>query len=148
MPTILIAGPQASEILVMPFSPERYDRLMHQIRCALVSTQITDWERGFLRDMKQKLERFGPGTRLTNKQYRRLMQVTRDAHFGRPRSKGFGTQAAGTAKGTSRSGSARVKRRGWLARLVGPALLVLVAGPFLLLHAVERFPEHVGPVVS
>jgi micrococcal nuclease len=59
----------------MPFSQEQVDRLRGGISRALASDQPSDWEQRFLRDMRARLDRYGPKTRLSDKQYQKLMQL-------------------------------------------------------------------------
>tara|TARA_R110002049_G_scaffold137350_2_gene297352 strand:- start:33319 stop:33972 length:654 start_codon:yes stop_codon:yes gene_type:complete len=119
----------------MPFSKQRFEQLQQEIRQALVSTNINDWERAFLRDMKTKLDRFGLWTRLTDKQYRRIMKLTNGGIGG---SEAFGE--------TSRTRWRRRGVRSWTPS-IGSILISLGLIAFVGYKAVERFPEYLGPMV-
>jgi micrococcal nuclease len=41
----------------------------------MASDRPSDWEQMFLRDMRARLDRYGPKTRLSDKQYQKLMQL-------------------------------------------------------------------------
>ena len=58
----------------MPFSQEELVEVKAGVDRALASGVLNDWERQFLRDMLERLNRYGRKTTLSDKQYRRLMQ--------------------------------------------------------------------------
>ena len=58
----------------MPFSQEKLVEVKAGVDRALASGVLNDWERQFLRDMLERLNRYGRKTTLSDKQYRRLMQ--------------------------------------------------------------------------
>ena len=60
----------------MPFSREQLDRVQAGVRRALASGRLNDWERRFLTDMQARLARDGTRTTLSDKQYRKLMQLS------------------------------------------------------------------------
>jgi hypothetical protein len=80
--------------------------------------------------------RYGRNTRLSDKQYRRLMQPT-----GAVSSR----QRAGT--GSNHPSPRRSRRRDWRSTF-GAGTLGLVFAGFIAYNAVERFPEYLGPVAA
>jgi len=60
----------------MPFSQEKLDEIRTGVAEALASEGLTDWERGFLTDMRARLDRHGRATTLSTKQYRLLMRLS------------------------------------------------------------------------
>ena len=120
----------------MPFSQQNLEEVQRGIRLALASTTLNEWERNFLRDMQAKLDRFGRNTRLSKKQYRRLMRLVDGV-----RDK---TQSHAPS---SRRMPPMLKTRDWHPT-IGGALVVIVLFGFLAYKAVERFPEYLGPVVT
>lgn len=130
--------------LNMPFSPQKHADLLASIDAALSSGSFNDWERNFLGDMRQKLERYGPRTRLTDKQYSRLMHMVEQQ------------LAAGPDIGPMNGGRVRKfrprKRIHTMAPRIGPTLgtvlIVLVIGAFAVFHLAERFPERFSLLVS
>lgn len=126
----------------MPFSKEQFDDLQRAIRLALVSTTLTDWERTFLRDMKAKLDRYGPRTSLSGKQYRQLMKLTRKHAAPKQTDK----RRSNTQFSRARSHS---RRRGAVWRpALGMALAAIALGLVFAYKGAERFPEYLGPVVA
>ena len=49
-------------------SEDRIERLREIIEDAQSCRKITDWERGFLEDLEERLDRFGTRTRLSDAQ--------------------------------------------------------------------------------
>ena len=120
----------------MPFSQQKLDEVQRGVRYALASTSLNEGERDFLCDMQAKLSRFGRTTRLSHKQYRRLMQLA----------------APHRSKTTVRS---QRRRRASLPRnkqkwrtSIGSAAIILVLLGFVAYKAAERFPEFLGPVAT
>lgn len=124
----------------MPFTKEQFDDLHRSVRLALVSTELNDWERDFLRDMKAKLDRYGPRTSLSDKQYRQLMRLTRK--YAEPK-----LQDVRRTQANSSLSARRTRRRGWRPSL-GLALAAIVLGLVLVYKGAERFPEYLGPVIA
>lgn len=120
----------------MPFSKQKLEEVQRGIRLALASTTLNEWERNFLRDMQAKLDNFGRSTRLSNKQYRRLMQMV----------DGAGNKAQSHLPPGRRVPSRRNNRK-WLPN-IRSALVIIVLIGFVAYKAVERFPEYLGPVVT
>ncbi len=60
----------------MPFSRERLEEVRSGIDRALTSGVLNDWERTFLADMRDRLERYGTRTALSDKQYKLLMKLS------------------------------------------------------------------------
>ena len=129
----------------MPFSPEIFDELQRAIRLALASTKLNAWERNFLRDTLAQLERFGPGTVLSKKQYRQLMRLThaKSGHSSQVdrRNLEHGTIGRPLAYPRRNFGGAGWKPIAGLA-LVALALLIIT-----VYKGAERFPEFLSPVV-
>ncbi len=120
----------------MPFSQQKLEDLQRGIRLALASATLNEWERNFLRDMQAKLDRFGRNTRLSDKQYRRLMR--------------FVEGAGNRTRPNTASGRHELSRRSkpkWRPR-IGTVFVVIVLLGFTAYKAVERFPEYLGPVVT
>lgn len=119
----------------MPFSPRKLDQVQRAIRRALVSSSLTEWERNFLRNMQAKLSRFGCKTQLSDKQYRRLMQLVapyeRDIDSGK--------QSSGNPSPTR-------DQFNWLKYIGTFATCVALIG-FATYKGAERFPEYLGPLV-
>lgn len=126
----------------MPFSKEEFDDLQRAIRHALATTALNDWERIFLRDMRAKLDRNGPRTSLSDKQYRQLMKLTRK--YAAP--KQSKTLRSSTGSKRTRSHGRRSISR-WRASL-GPIFIAILLGGVLIYKGAERFPEYFGPVVA
>lgn len=66
----------------MLFSQEQFEQLRAGIERTLASGQPTDWEETFLRDMRARIERYGLNTRLSDKQYQRLMYLLGQQRVG------------------------------------------------------------------
>lgn len=126
----------------MPFSQEKVDDIQRAIRLALVSTALNDWERNFLRDMQAKLERDGPRTSLSDKQYRQLLKLTRK--YADPKQQDAYRSRAPSSRGFAQR---RNRRRGWqpTTRL---AVAAIGLGVVVVWKGAERFPEYFGPVVT
>lgn len=134
----------------MPFSQKKYDQVFRGIEIALNSDAVNDWERKFLQDMRSKFSRFGRQTRLSNKQYQRLMQLA-----------GSGTNPTTVVpiEGDSQNYDyhpqrrsrpkhrARRRRTGWVSFLRQSLVAILLIG-FLAFQAAERFPEYSGPILQ
>lgn len=127
----------------MPFSQDRFDELFADIRLALTSTQISDWERSFLRDMQTRLLRYGRHTRFTDKQYTTMMRLisngARSAFVGHGRS---------NEKSRTRYGPKTTVRRSDWTTLLRIAVFGTVVAGFIVFMGAERFPENLGPIVS
>jgi len=127
---------------LMPFSRNQFDDLQRAIRLMLVSTSLNDWERNFLRDMQAKLNRYGPRTSFSAKQYRLLMKLTRK-HAAPKQTDGHRSNSQ-----FSRTGSqSRRQRYRWRPSL-GLALAAVALGFVLVYKGAERFPEYFGPIVA
>lgn len=63
------------DLFPMPFSQEKLDRVRAGIERSLASGRLNDWERQFLMDMRSRLQMHGRKTTLSEKQYRKLMQL-------------------------------------------------------------------------
>jgi hypothetical protein len=128
-------------ITTMPFSQEKFDEIQRAIRLALVSTSLNDWERNFIRDMQAKLDRYGPRTCLSDKQYRQLMKLTRK--YAEPKQ-----EDVCRSRATSRRGlvQRRNRRRGWKPS-IGLVLAVIALGFVVVYKGAERFPEYLGSAV-
>lgn len=125
----------------MPFSKERVDDLQRAVGLALVSTTLNNWERNFLRDMQSKLDRYGPKTTLSDKQYRQLMKLTRK--YAAPKQQDFRQPSSGRNRRlTVRKG----RRRNWRPTL-GLALVAIALSFVVVYKGAERFPEYLGPAV-
>ena len=142
----------------MPFSREKFEDIQRAIRLALASTGLNDWERTFLRDVQAKLDRFGPRTSLSDKQYRQLMKLTRkyagytqhEAQPLRASRKRRVENRSDRRREWSPSGSSASRRkqsRGWQPS-IGPTLAAIAVGLVLIYKGAERFPEYLGPVVA
>lgn len=59
----------------MPFSQDNTDRIKVSLRTALASSTLSDWQRGFLSDIQTRFEQYGTKTKLSDKQYAKLMQI-------------------------------------------------------------------------
>lgn len=59
----------------MPFSKEQISRIEAGIDRALSYGSRNEWERQFLMNIRSKFQRYGSATRLSDKQYRKLMQL-------------------------------------------------------------------------
>ncbi len=121
----------------MPFSPQKHAELLAKIDAALLSSGFNDWERNFLGDMRQKLERYGPRTRLTDKQYSRLVQMVEHQLDSDP-------DIGPTNGGRVRKFRPRKRTRSKAPRIgptLGTVLLVLIIGAVAIFHLAERFPE-------
>lgn len=59
----------------MPFSRDTTDRIQAALREVLASASLNDWQRAFLADMQARFDKYGPRTRLSDKQYAKLRQV-------------------------------------------------------------------------
>jgi hypothetical protein len=126
----------------MPFSQEKFDDLQREIRLTLVSTLLNDWERNFLRDMQTKLDRHGPRTSLSNKQYRQLIKLTRK--YAKPKQQGAPLSRTPKYHGFMKH---RSRRRVWRPSF-GLAIPALAFGFVVLFKGAERFPEYFGPIVA
>lgn len=128
----------------MPFSQEKYEEIQRGIRHALVSTSLNDWERKFLRDMKTKLDRHGPKTTLSDKQYRQLMKLA--SGYAEPKQRNPWQQRPGqNLRVLKRRGRKRLSRTSSILALA----LAAIALGFVLVHkGAERFPEYLGPMVT
>ncbi|MCV6825674.1 MULTISPECIES: thermonuclease family protein [Halocynthiibacter] len=120
----------------MPFSQQKLEEVQKGIRLALASTTLNEWERNFLRDMQAKLDRFGRSTRLSGKQYRRLIQLV----------DGGGNIALSRSQ-PGRRMRPKYSTRDWRPT-TGGALVVAACLGFVAFKAAERFPEYLGHVVS
>ena len=71
----------------MPFSQEDTDRIRADLKSALASSKLTQWQRTFIGDMQVRFDKYGPRTRLSDKQYAKLKQVLApfEAETPRPR---------------------------------------------------------------
>lgn len=126
----------------MPFSQEKFDDIQRAIRLALVSTRLNDWERNFLRDMQAKLDRDGPRTSLSDKQYRQLMKLTRK--YAEPKRQELLRPRAPSSRAIA---GRRRRRRGWQPT-IGLALAALALCAVVVWKGAERFPEYLGPLVA
>lgn len=126
----------------MLFSQEQFDDLQRAIRLALVSTTLNNWERTFLRDMQAKLDRYGPKTSLSGKQYSQLMKLIRK-HTAPKQvdSRNFNTKFSYPSLYRRRRG------HGWRSS-VGIALAAISLGFVLVYKSAERFPEYLGPLAA
>lgn len=102
----------------------------------MASTSLKEWERDFLRNMQAKLSRFGCNTRLSRKQYRRLMQLAAPDE-----------SMARTETPWGRRSLSRRHKRKW-RRSIGHAAIILFLIGFVAYKAAERFPEYLGPVAT
>lgn len=120
----------------MPLSHEKLSDLCRGIQHALISTSLNEYDRKFLRDMQAKLNRFGPQTRLSQKQYQRLMRLT----------------GAGRLQALARRRDPRRRRRTFVTpdwrQITGGLVFATFAAGVLAFKATERFPEYVRPAVS
>jgi endonuclease YncB( thermonuclease family) len=126
----------------MPLSQEKFYELQRAIRLTLVSTLLNDWERNFLRDMQTRLDRYGPRTSLSNKQYRRLMKLTRK--YEEPKQQDVPRSSTPKNHGLAQR---RSRKRVWRPSF-GLALAAIALGIVLIYKGAERFPEYFGPVVA
>lgn len=131
----------------MPFTRKELDDFQSQIRLALASTSLSEWERSFLRGIKNRFDKHGTRTNLSKKQYRQLVRLTSErsqtaaAHENRlkyqpPRGK------------QRRPSHKRHKRQKSLGDKITSAFVIFFVGGFLLFKACERFPEFLGPLVA
>jgi len=134
----------------MPFSPAHLAHLQQQITATLASNGISDWERTFLFDMQRKLERFGREARLTDKQHKRLMALTRKPRASVPvRSEPLHHQGRTVLKPWHvwrRVTGRRV--RSAISFALPMLVILLLGGQMLVYKATERFPEYVRPLVA
>lgn len=126
----------------MPLSQVKFDELQRVIRRTLVSTLLNDWERKFLRDMQAKLDRDGPRTSVSDKQYRQLMKLTHK--YGEPKQRDAPRLRTPKNIGLVQRQS---KNRVWRPSL-GLALATIALGFVIIYKGTERFPEYFGPVVA
>lgn len=66
----------------MPFTPERPHLIQTRINDKLSTSRLDDWQRSFLTNMQNAFAKYGPKTRLTAAQYRKLhelLDLARDA---------------------------------------------------------------------
>lgn len=61
--------------MAMELSPAEVQRLKAGIATALASHRLNAWQQNFLRDIGERLERYGPRTRLSDKQIGKLREV-------------------------------------------------------------------------
>lgn len=59
----------------MPFSKEETARIKVKLADSLSQGRLNNWEQSFLSDMKLKFDLYGPRTRLTSTQYKKLSQL-------------------------------------------------------------------------
>lgn len=76
----------------MPFSQDDTDRIKASLQTALASPSLSEWQRDFLTNMQSRFEKYGPRTRLSDKQYAKLKQILA----------GFDTQASQVAQKAER----------------------------------------------
>lgn len=126
----------------MPLSQEKFDDLQRGVRLALVSTALNDWERNFLRDTQAKLDRYGPRTSLSDKQYRQLMRLTRK--YGEPKQQDVPRSRTPESHGFAR----RRSNKSFWQPSFGLVLAAMALGFIVIYKGAERFPEYLGPVVA
>lgn len=120
--------------------------LKRTIRLTLASTHINAWERDFLRNMLSKLEVNVDRKPLTEKQYRKVMKITRPK---REHLKAIDAQLASSQNKRSKQKSSfrNGMSHSWLSlTFLGLGALAILI--FLVFQAVERFPEYFGPIVT
>ena len=125
----------------MPLSQGKFYELQRAIGLTLVSTSLNDWERNFLRDMQTKLDRYGPRISLSDRQYRRLMKLTRK--HGSPKQQDAPRSCTPKNLGLE---PRRTRKRVWRPSF-GLALAAMALGFIVIYMSAERFPEYLGPLV-
>lgn len=58
-----------------------FDWTQRLVDAALEGTEISEWERGFLNDQKERLEKYGADTRYSSKQLDILIRVQEKIDF-------------------------------------------------------------------
>lgn len=116
----------------MPFTQDQLDRVQAEIGRALASGSLNDWEVQFLSDMQARLRRDGRQTMLSDKQYRKLMQLSdvRREHsspYKGSRRRRDVASAVAPHKRRTHSRSVSSKRRGGWRRLRRQAKLLTLA---------------------
>lgn len=139
----------------MSFSQEQLDQLRAGIDRTLASGRPNDWEQQFLRDMRARLDRYDTKTRLSDKQYQRLMLLVRPQPVGPTQSASSDERRASdrppirpsaAVRQTTRSNfrpAFRVRRRSWfgnrIRRGVRNIRLLLVLGLAVALFQIVGF---------
>lgn len=87
----------------MPFSQERTNLIKTKLRDRLENGDANEWERSFFSDMLDRFDRYGPKTRLTSAQFRKLHQLLDLPREAKP-------ERTEERKATPTTASARPKR--------------------------------------
>lgn len=97
----------------MAYSVEEINEFKSNIRSALASGRLNTWQIGFLADIKERIEKYGPNVRLSHKQVSKLHEIA-----GAGRTLGRVTLLAGQSKPRRRRRSnGLLAREGrWFAR--------------------------------